>query len=32
MRYRAILSWQRARMMSERCAVFALRAGGRESR
>ena len=28
MRYRAISSWQRACMMSEPCAVFALLAGG----
>jgi hypothetical protein len=32
MRYRAISSWQRACMMSEPCAVFALRAGRRERR
>ena len=31
MRYRAISSWQRA-CMSEPCAVFALRTGGRERR
>ena len=32
MRYRAISPWQRACVMSEPCAVFALRAGGRERR